>query len=69
MKLNDLPPNLRAQVDAKLGTSAKKKRTTQRGQSDVCEASCHGCGERFDRVSKWEAHSDASGHRRLDATL
>lgn len=66
MRLEDLPPNLRSQVDAKLGTS-KRKRTTQRGNSVVCDAVCWGCGTRWTSVALWERHSDETGHRRLES--
>lgn len=67
MKLEDLPPNLRAQVDAKLGTS-KRKRTTQVAIKGEFRGSCHACGEQFDTNASWERHADERfpGHGRLD---
>lgn len=65
---NDLPAHLRAQVDSKLGTNQRQKSSTKRTVSGTCEGTCS-CGEIFTKYTRWEKHSDVTGHRRWSVTL
>lgn len=67
VNLNDLPPALRAQVDAKLDTGKRKR--TRAGAGGPIDGHCHTCGEAFNgrgAEKRWEAHVDESGHARLE---
>lgn len=59
----DLPPEVRK----RLGIEAKpKRRNTGKGSrdGDPCPGECVDCGEKFPAYTKWERHSDRTGHRR-----
>jgi hypothetical protein len=59
MRYEDLPPALKARVDASIGKPAK----TRRQSTEPCPGHC-ACGESFASYGRWEKHSDAEGHRR-----
>lgn len=66
VRLEDLPPKLRAQVEQKLGEQPKAKKG-RRGASRVAtDGVCWACGVRFMSSAKWERHSDETGHRRFE---
>lgn len=76
VRLEDLPPKLRAQALEKAGDSApgptrKGRPAPLRGSGGAGPAyRCHTCGETF---ARWgaaaERHSDENHHHRLDAIL
>lgn len=70
MRLIDLPPKVRAQVDAQLGPQRPRKSRAGVGLSAPCPGRC-GCGERFPTAAKWERHVDRDhgGHGRWDIDL
>ena len=61
VRYDDLPPAMRAQVDAALGPQAAKRTTRRQLRSQGSPGAC-GCGERFDRYETWEKHADSAGH-------
>jgi hypothetical protein len=65
VNLNDLPPALRREVEAKLGTS-KRKRTTQVAIKGQFRGWCWACGTLFSVEREWERHVAATGHARLE---
>lgn len=72
MKYDDLPPAMRAQVDAKVGTPPGRPRPSRGGTGDgqPCTYRC-GCGGSFDSFTKWERHARAEGpgHNRGEMVL
>ena len=75
MQYAELPPALKAQVDAKLGgkPGRKKPRTTSKAVA-VAESPGRGscsCGLQFDRFNAWEKHSrtEGNGHRRFTLAI
>lgn len=64
MRYDELPPAMRAQVDAKLGAPGPsgRRRVSRAGTGDgqPCRYRC-GCGDVFDSFTKWERHSRAAG--------
>lgn len=68
MRYEDLPPALRAQVDAKVGAPGKKKRTTRRESGVDGPGRCH-CGAEFATYKQWEREHMRMGHRRFDVDL
>lgn len=65
MKYDELPPALKARVDAQLGKAPKRPRRQERGTST---GSCHGC-DWTGTYAAWEAHSDAEKHHRFELDL
>ena len=63
LRLGDLPPKLRAQVEA-ADPKARKRDRTGAGATKT-DGWCFTCGERFTSSTRWERHSDESGHRRF----
>lgn len=75
LNLDDLPPDLRAKVIAKLDPddpirkqATKKGKRSRVGDSKVATDGHCQCGEPFTNVTKWERHSDqlGRGHRRFE---
>lgn len=63
LRLSDLPPKVRAQVERDLGQKPRPKKS-RAGISDrvPCPGTCGICGEAFPSAHKWEQHCDATGH-------
>jgi hypothetical protein len=57
---------MQAQVRDKLGIQEQRKRDRRAADLVRTKGVCHGCGVPFDNVTKWERHSDETGHRRFD---
>ena len=68
IQYGDLPAHLRKQVDAQLEGKSATQNATARRPTTVCHGTCS-CGEKFDRYTRWEKHSDTTGHRRWSVTL
>lgn len=60
IKLSDLSPAARERVLEAAGRPAERKKASRAGTADgaPCEGSCSGCGETFDRYTRWERHHD-----------
>lgn len=67
MRLEDLPPHLRAQAEAQLAPQ-KRKRTTRREAGVDGPGRC-GCGDEFPTYRAWERGHQGPGHRRFEAVL
>lgn len=66
LKLADLPPKVRAQIEAAEGTKktspAKSRKGT--GEGAPCPGTCGHCGEAFPTALAWGKHFEATGHSR-----
>jgi hypothetical protein len=63
LRLDDLPPALRKQVDAQLGAKPRRSRTLSR---ERVTGRCWTCGVEF-TPGAWERHADANpGHARFE---
>lgn len=68
MRYEDLPPALRAQVDAKVGAPGKKTRSTRRERGTDGPGRC-GCGVTFGSYREWERDHQGDGHRRFELSI
>lgn len=61
LKLSDLPPAARERALRAAGAPAERKKASRAGAGpgEPCAGSCSGCGETFDRYTRWERHHDA----------
>lgn len=62
LKLNDLPPKLRAQILEQVGEKPASSKASRAGTGtgEPCPGTCQ-CGEEFGSASKWERHSKGAG--------
>lgn len=71
VKLKDLSPAARAQVDAQLGTAKGRGRKLSDAGTKApgFPLRCHDCDQEFadyDRKDGWERHAERTGHTRCD---
>ena len=69
MKITDLPPKLREQVEAQIAANAATNPRRSKGNRATGVATdgwCFDCRVHFDSTGKWQKHSDATGHRRFE---
>lgn len=73
LNLNDLPPEARKRVEAKLAeqdgptpASPTRSRTKRAAPTAGVDGWCATCGERLTSEPAWNRHSDATGHSRLE---
>lgn len=61
LKLSDLPQAARERALRAAGEPAERKKASRAGAGpgEPCAGSCSGCGETFDRYTRWERHHDA----------
>lgn len=65
LKLSDLPPAVRAQVEAAEGTKARPTKSRKgTGEGAPCPGTCGHCGEAFPTALAWGKHFEATGHSR-----
>lgn len=72
MRYEDLPPELRRQVDAKLSDSTPRRKPKNRAESRGGSPGQCSCGERFSIFSAYERHRRGTGepgHARYDLDL
>lgn len=74
VRIEDLPPGLRAQITAAASGSPTRdegtKTRSRAGQTTRIPGPayrCVACGVVFDRYSRWEKHADTARHHRGEA--
>lgn len=66
MRYEDLPANLRKQVDAKLGKKPSSTKTKQGAPTAGVDAHCATCGEPVTSEAGMTRHREATGHGRYE---
>jgi hypothetical protein len=69
--LSDLPPAVRARIEAGEATAGPRARGKSRagvGLAEPCPGTC-GCGARFPNAAAWQRHADANGCGRWSIDL
>lgn len=66
VRIEDLPPAMQAQVREKLGEPERRKRDRRNAALTRTDGWCWACGEHFTSTTKWERHSDETGHGRFE---
>jgi hypothetical protein len=73
VRLEDLPPKVRGQIQAKVDTHDRRPTRSRAGISDrvPCPGHCHNCGQAFPTAHAWQLHADAAhdGNARWDIDL
>lgn len=65
MRYEDLPAEMRKQVDRKLGAAPTGRRKKSPPTAGV-DAHCHSCGEHVGSEAEMTRHREATGHRRFE---
>ena len=69
VRLDQLPANVRAQVERQLDQPARRTKSRAGvGLSAPCPGHCH-CGQAFPTAAAWERHAAAAGHTRWNIDL
>jgi hypothetical protein len=66
VRLDDLPPAMRVQVEAKLGEQPKRRTKGNRATGVATDGWCFECRTHWTSCAAWERHSVAEGHRRFE---
>lgn len=66
VRLEDLPGPMQAQVREQAGVREPRRKDRRGAERVATDGVCVACGTRWKSVSKWERHSDETGHRRLE---
>lgn len=66
VRLSDLPPDVQAQILGSLDTKAKRTKDRRGAERVATNGICWACKQRFTSVTKWERHSDETGHHRFE---
>lgn len=72
VKLEDLPPALRKQVQAEMGGQPGRKLSDAETKQQGLPVRCHECGlvsDVYNGKRGWEGHAEESGHHRADLVL
>lgn len=73
IRLEDLPPKVRAQIQTKVDTHDRRRAVSRAGISErtPCPGHCHNCGQAFPNPHQWILHAAAAhdGNARWDIDL